>query len=256
MHGLKSNFRTWLIESKAWWSPQRLDYVVGNCFRELVLANKSVLEIGAGSGLFSVWCAAQGASRVVALEPGMAGSTQGGKEQFEQLSQQLRLPRGLVMYRPTTLQEFHRSYDGPRFDYVLAYNTINHLDEKATPYLHDPQAADARSSYVDLFGQIRSLLCDGGAFIASDVSSQNVWHDIGLTCPFGPTIEWHKHQPPEVWISLLAKAGFEEIKVFWNTFYRLRWLRFILSHRVASYFISSHFTLRCRPRRSSGGSKE
>ena len=243
---LRRAYRKWLATHKIWWSLARLDYVAGGCFRNLSLVNKSVLEIGAGGGWMSVWCVAKGASRVVALEPELAGSTKGVRSNLERLVQDLVLPPGLVTYLPITIQEFFQSNPGPEFDLILAYTVINHIDEEAVQRLNQPEEQAARKSYLELLQQIRSILRPGGTLVITDNARRNLWGDLGLRNPVSPTIEWHKHQQPEVWVSLLLEAGFTSFALSWNVPSRLRWLRWGLSNRLASYCLNSHFLLHCR----------
>jgi hypothetical protein len=67
---------------------------------------------------------------------------------------------------------------------------------------------------------------------------------MGLKSPFAPTIEWHKHQPPETWTDLLGGVGFRATRVRWSSFNKLRSPgRYLLGNRWASYCLHSHFAL-------------
>jgi len=68
---------------------ERLRYKMHLHFGSLPVGNRSVLEIGAGEGFLSAFCAARGASRVVALEPEAAGSTNGVRQEFARMSSAL-----------------------------------------------------------------------------------------------------------------------------------------------------------------------
>ena len=75
-------------------------------------------------------------------------------------------------------------------------------------------------------------------------SRRNFFALVGIRNPVAPDIEWHKHQAPEVWAELLGGAGFSKPRTRWSSFYQLRRPgRSLLGHRLAAYFLQSHFCL-------------
>jgi hypothetical protein len=81
--------------------------------------------------------------------------------------------------------------------------------------------------------------------IVADCGRDNVWPRFGLSSPFMPTIEWQKHQNPEVWIRVFAQAGFENIDCRWSP---LQPLPEVTGNRLVQYLTCSHFVLRFRAR--------
>jgi hypothetical protein len=62
-----------------------------------------------------------------------------------------------------------------------------------------------------------------------------------------PTLEWHKHQPPEVWAELLSKVGFAQPWIRWTTLNTLRRPgELLFGNRLVSYFTLSTFILTMR----------
>jgi 2-polyprenyl-3-methyl-5-hydroxy-6-metoxy-1,4-benzoquinol methylase len=221
---------------------RRLVYRMDLHFRSLPLENRSVLEIGAGGGFLSAFCAARGASRVVALEPEAAGSTKGVQQEFEKLSSNVGLA-DIVDYRHDRFEQFAESYKGEPFDYILMNDVINHLNEGAVVSLHLPKAQAEREVYISIFKEMYRLLQPGGLLIASDVGRHNFWNSIGVVVPITRTTEWHKHQQPKVWKRLLAEAGFNAIDVRWYNLFSLRKFAFLLCRRLPAYFSSSAFII-------------
>ena len=186
----------------------------------------------------SFYAAAQGADRVVALEPEAHGSTAGVRERFLRLGG--RLGFGAVELRPERFHEFDP--DGETFDVLFLRASINHLDEHATTLLHhDPEA---RAAYLELLGKLAGMSADGAKLVVSDCTRHNLFARLGVKNPLQPTIEWQKHQTPETWAALLAEVGFAEPRVRWNSLNSLRGPgRALMGNRFASWLTLGSFCL-------------
>ncbi|MCK5610990.1 class I SAM-dependent methyltransferase [Candidatus Pacearchaeota archaeon] len=242
---LKKDFYEYLDHDDIWMSPSRLDYSLTHLFRGCNLSGKSVLEIGAGQGHYSAWCVANGADKVVALEPEASGSTTGVQQEFEKMANELNIEEK-IEYLGVTFEQYTDTHKQQSYDYILMNAVINHLDEDATKCLHLPKAETERQTYRNIFMQFMEVLKPGGVIIIYDVGRDNFWHALGLKNPFAPTIGYDIHQNPIVWKQLLCQCGFEYVDTLWFTPYRLRHIKRVLSYHIPSYFISSAFILRCK----------
>jgi SAM-dependent methyltransferase len=215
----------------------RSEHWIRQSLRALEFTGKTVLDVGAGSGLFTCYMAYHGARRVVALEPELDGSAGGFNGQLRSRADSLGLAN--VEFRPDTFQ----AYDAPdaTFDVILLNNAINHLDESAVVVLH--QEEWARATYRGLLAKLRRLLKPGGTAVIADCARDNVFYHLGFRNPFKPTIEWHKHQNPGLWEGLLREAGFDAIESHWTIPTRLRALGWALDNTLAAYLTSSHFVV-------------
>jgi SAM-dependent methyltransferase len=233
-----------------------LRYHMDRVFGDVDLRGKRVLDIGGGSGLYSFYAAEKGAEKVVCLEPEISGSTSRITERFHRFQQAIG-DRKVVLVKES-FQSFEAGKE--KFDVILLNNSINHLDEKACIALReDPGARDV---YRAIFAKLHALSNEGATLVVRDCSSSNFFAAVGMRNPFAPTIEWPKHQPPEVWAELLKEAGFTAPRITWSSFNRLgTGGRLLFGHRWTSYFLISHFCLKMsKPREiagplSSGGSK-
>lgn len=223
----------------------RLKHRFNHHFGSLDLENRRVLEIGAGPGHLAALCLARGASRVVALDPESDGSTKGVNKQFALLTESVAMGDS-IEYLPISLENFIATGNKETFDYILMCNVINHINEDAVKRLHLPDADRERKQYVRTFEEIHNLLSGTGILLASDVGRYNFWNSIGLRFPTCRTIEWDKHQDPDVWKILLAKAGFESINVKWLALYRLRHFKAIVSLKPVAQCLNSHFLISAR----------
>jgi SAM-dependent methyltransferase len=214
-----------------------LRFYVRYLFEGVDFRRKTMLDVGAGDGKYSLYAACNGAS-VVSLEPEAAGSRSGSRAVFENAVAQLRLSN--VTLVPQRLQDF--GWPDRAFDVLLLHASINHLDEDATIRLrNEPQA---RAVYLELFSTLGRLAAPGARLIVVDCSPRNLYARLGRRNPFAPTIEWHKHQPPEAWASLLDEVGFGNPRIRWNSLNTLRRPgRALLGNRFAAYCFASAFCL-------------
>jgi hypothetical protein len=219
-------------------TPRHLDIQLDYLFNGITLENASVLEIGGGNGLYSFYAAYRGANTVVCLEPLADGSSQRANTEFTLLSTALDYRQ--LSYVPNTLQDYDAA--GQRFHVILLQSSINHLDESACINLaHD---VDAQQTYHVLFRKLYDLSHMNAKLIITDASRHNFFQAINRPNPFVPQTEWHKHQSPKRWISLLQSAGFTKCTLGWAPVKRLGAVgRVITANRLASYFLSSQFRI-------------
>ena len=109
-----------------------------------------------------------------------------------------------VRLEPVTFQAFEPARK--QFDIILLHNSINHLDETACINLLGDEAS--RTIYLNMCSKLSALASSGAKLIVCDCSRYNFFALLGIKNPFAPTIEWHKHQAPEIWVDLLSQVGF------------------------------------------------
>lgn len=210
-------------------------------FEGINFKGKTVLEIGAGDGLHSFYAASKGAAKVVSLEPEAEGSTAGVQRRFYRLRSRLGL-EDVVGLCAVPFQQYDAG--DLKFDIVLLYDSVNHLDESACVSLAHNSAAVA--IYQAIFHAVSALCHSGAHLIIADCSRFNFWKLVNLPNPFAPTVEWDKHQPPMVWSNLLSQCGFYQPRVRWRG-WRAHGLREpgirLLGNRFVTYFLDSHFCL-------------
>jgi SAM-dependent methyltransferase len=204
------------------------------------LAGARVLDVGCGSGAFSLWAALHGASHVLGLEPEASGSTADSVDVCRTLVTQLQLDQRVSISN-------RRLEDLPvpsmSFDVAVLYNVINHLNEDAVSRLHEDEGA--MRAYVAILQHLKRLLSPGAWVIVADCGRRNLWNQLSMRSPLAPTIEWHKHQQPEVWVRCFAEADFELVDLRWSPLYPFGRLS---THRFVQYLTASHFVLRFRSR--------
>jgi SAM-dependent methyltransferase len=207
-------------------------------FDGIDLRDKTLLDIGAGDGRYSFYAACAGARRVVILEPEAEGSQAGVQQKVARTASLAGLEQIEVVHQ--RLQDYDSGSE--TFDVLLLHGSINHLDEPACVRLHDDPAA--RDVYGSLFQKLAALNRPEGSLIVTDCSRDNVFAHLGIRNPLARTIEWHKHQRPELWAALLADVGFTSPRVRWASFNTLRSPgRLLLGNRVAAYCLTSTFCL-------------
>ena len=215
-----------------------LRFEMDTLFSGIDFKNKTVLDIGGGSGLCSFYAACRGAEKVVCLEPEAEGSWSGITEKFYKLSKHLK--HNNVTIKSVKLQAFDPN--GGTFDVIVLRNSINHLNETACINLL--KESSAKTVYQGIFSKIGSLSNKGAKLILCDCSRYNFFALFKIHNPFAPSIEWHKHQTPEVWANLLREAGFANPEIRWFSLNASRsWGKFPAINKLIAYFLHSYFCL-------------
>lgn len=222
-------------------NPGNLRFELSTFFRGIGFENATVLDIGAGDGYASLYAAAAGAARVVGLSPELDGSWKGAASMFERLRDDLDLKQVVVLRE--TIQDFEPA--GELFDVLISRASINHIDEGACMRLRND--ADAVERYMTVFEKLARLAAPGAAIVIKDAMPSNFFGAVGRRNPMMPTLEWHKHQPPNVWADLLSKVGFAQPSIRWTTLNTLRRPgELLFGNRLFSYFTLSTFILTMR----------
>jgi SAM-dependent methyltransferase len=215
---------------------RRLNHMMKYNFRDIPLAGRSMLDIGGGAGLMSLYAAASGARPVLNLEP-----LERHRATFEEIAGEIGLSEARFVV--TTFQEFDPG--DQRFDVILSHSSINHLDEEACVDLDRNQTF--RRRYLEMLEKLTDMARPGAHLIVADCTNRNLFGDLGLTNPLARSIEWEKHQPPGVWAELLQQVGWIEPRVRWSSLNVLgRAGRFLMGNRVVNYLTLSHFCLTMR----------
>jgi SAM-dependent methyltransferase len=227
-----------ILSEKIHASEETLEFVLDNLFGGINFINKRVLDIGGGRGLFSFYAASCGAEKVICVDPESAGGGVGIHAQFIGIQGQLGLSN--VRLEPVAFQEYKS--DGRPFDVIILHNSINHLDESACIHLMKDERA--RAVYRSIFFRLAALSKVGTKLIICDCSNFNFYALTGRTNPYAPTIEWHKHQAPEVWVEMLTEAGFADPEIRWKSIDAWGRLgKLLTGNKLMSFFLNSHFCI-------------
>lgn len=199
------------------------------------LTGKRVLDVGCGHGAWCFWSVLNGAAFAQGLEPEAAGSSPGMVGTFQHLAQKYRLD-SKVSCLPVRLEDFSADQ---KFDIAISYASINHMDESAVQRLHiDPSAV---ATYLKKLAHLNALLNPRADIIVVDCGRFNLWNMMGIKNPLIRTIEFEKHQEPEVWIQLFEEAGYAYRDLRWSPLYPFGWATM---NRLAQILTASEFTLR------------
>ena len=208
------------------------------------LTGKRVLDVGCGPGAWCFWSVLNGASFAQGLEPEAAGSSPGMVGTFQGVAKRYGLETK-VSCLPAKLEDFNSDQ---KFDIAISYASINHMDESAVQRLHvDPSAV---TIYLEKLAHLNTLLQPGADVIVVDCGRFNLWNTFGMKNPLIRTIEFQKHQEPEVWIRLFEEAGYTYRDLRWSPLYPFGWATM---NRFAQVLTMSEFTLRFQTSREVNG---
>ncbi len=214
-----------------------IKYYLEYLFQDVSFAGKSMIDIGGGSGRYSLYGACMGAKNVILLEPELEGSANKPLDTFQQLAGKLSVKNISVI--PMSFQRFEPH--NQTFDIILLHSSINHLDEEACINLRHSE--DAINRYEAVFQKISQIARPGAKIIICDCSRYNFFALVHLRNPFAPTIEWHKHQPPSLWRNMLQDFGFVNPQIRWTLPGLPKKVGKLIGNRFACYFLSSYFCL-------------
>jgi SAM-dependent methyltransferase len=207
-------------------------------FRGIEFDGKRVLEVGCGSGAWALWAGINGARYVIGIEPEADGSSSHVLDRFQQSIRTLGLEER-VFAADYLLHEL--PWDTEKFDVIVMYNVINHLDEDSVVKMH--KDTNAFDRYVSAVRDLKERVAPGGWVIVADCTRDNFWPRIGMKSPLAPNIDWDKHQHPEEWIKVFESAGFQTEDLRWSP---LQPFMRTTGNRLVQYFTASHFVLRFR----------
>lgn len=234
-----TNFYDLAIRRKMYSNKANLKFHLHSLFGNMDLKNKEVLDVGGGSGLLTFYAAAEGAKKAICLEPELDGSRNGMIKQYHDVQSELQISSP-VEQLPLTLQDYMKQAKPDSFDVVIMHSSINHLDEEACIQLLKNDSS--YRSYIAIFKDVYRITKKGGVLIVSDCSRNNFFNDIGMKNVFVPSIEWHKHQAPETWVSIFKEVGFKNPKVKWLSPNRLGKVgEVVAGNYLVSYLTRSYF---------------
>lgn len=235
----KNKYYQAIISENMYSTKKNLEYYLDFLFQNINFKNKIVLDIGAGNGIFSFYAAIMNAKKVICLEPLIEGSKNNMENKFKKVRSHLKLINKVLLYK-ITLQDYIPNK--LKFDIIILHHSINHLNEKACIKLKKDK--DAQLKYQKIFNKLYELCSDNAQLIICDCSSDNIFPLLRIKNPFARNIEWHKHQSPHTWISLLHQSGFNNPKINWSSFNQLGLIgKILLRNRIASFLLNSHFRI-------------
>lgn len=206
-------------------SKRELSHHLRKLYEGIDCEGKSLLDIGCGNGLFSIYSRYLGVSKVVGIEPDYYMGM------FQRFAKNLS---GVELIR-SRFQEL----DLPQFDIVMMHNSLHHLSEWSCDNLVKSELA--RRDYRSILRKVYDCMKPNGTLIILDASNRNLWADFGIKNPFVPCISWKSHHPPEVYVKLLRGVGFRNPELSW-----IGPVELPLDSRVGQYFLIGQFRLTMR----------
>jgi len=214
-------------------------------FEGVPLEGRTLLEIGSGKGLMTMYAAMQGASHVVSMEPEMIGSRSGMISEQEQRLAKL----GIQSVEFLTADFNAWEPQGRTFDIVMCRAAINHLHASDQHALHH---APTYQGYLEVVRRMLRVTAPGGAVLITDACRYAFFtatRNLGIRRPWDRSrtgIDWRHHQNPQTWARIFREAGFSTVDVRYPLPYRLRKYRGLVDTAAANFFLLGSFILRAR----------
>jgi SAM-dependent methyltransferase len=223
-------------------NPAGFAHEAAHLFDGVPLKDRTLLEIGSGRGLTSIYAAMQGA-RVVSMEPEMIGSRSGMIALQQRRLAELRIDA--VEFLPVDFTAWDPT--GRVFDIVLCRAAINHLYASDRHALHDDETY---RGYLTVARKMHRLTAPGGVALITDACRYaffTMTRNLPIRRPWDWSrtgINWRHHQNPGTWRRVFREAGFTRVDIRYPLPYRLRALRGIANTAAANFFLHGSFILR------------
>jgi ubiquinone/menaquinone biosynthesis C-methylase UbiE len=212
-------------------------------FEGVPIAGRTLLEIGSGKGLMTMYAAMQGAAHVVSMEPEMIGSRSGMITVQQQRLDRLGIHS--VEFLPADFNQWDPQ--GRTFDIVMCRAAINHL------HASDQHALHHRPTYQGYLEVIRKMLrvtAPGGVVLITDACRYAFFtatRNLGIRRPWDWSktgINWRHHQNPQTWARIFREAGFSSVHVRYPLPFRLRQFGGVVDTAAVNFFLQGSFILR------------
>jgi SAM-dependent methyltransferase len=221
--------------------PDGFLFACDRLFDGVSLQDKTVLEIGSGTGLLSIYMAIRGA-RVTSLEPELAGATGG-----VMATQQARCAElGLTV--ECINADFNTWESTRKFDVIVSRSSINHL----CPTEHHARRHEPTwNQNVVMLRKVKQLMRPGGVFVATDTNRYAFWLLVRrwVDKPWKNErsgVNWRHHQNALTWAKLLKTAGFSTVERDYVVPHRMKQWSPLIRNALASFFLKGTFILRAR----------
>jgi SAM-dependent methyltransferase len=212
-------------------------------FSGVPIANRTILEIGSGRGLMTLYVAMQGAANVVSMEPELIGSRSGMISlQQERLD---RLGLQAVQFLAADFNEWDPQ--GRTFDVVMCRAAINHMHASDQHALHH---SSTYRGYLEVVRKMHRVTAPGGAVLITDACRYAFFtatRNLGIRRPWDLSktgINWRHHQNPQTWARIFRDGGFSDVAVRYPLPYRLRQFGGLVDTAAANFLLQGSFILR------------
>ncbi len=202
------------------------------------IANKTILEIGCGSGAFSLYMALCGkAKKIIALDEAKGNGFD--PKAFKQLQ---TIIRNHNIQNLTTVESSLHDYVAPEnsFDLIVGNSALHHA---IRPFGYLFKNEKSKHASLTTFKQLYALLKNNGMIVLREMSRINFWRFLPYKWKMGH-IDWKTHATLGEWLWVMKKTGFYDTHhAFLTPFFLRKWPSFIIRSQFANFFFSSSFYL-------------
>ena len=211
-------------------------------FRGVNLSGATILDVGSGRGLTSIFMALRSAKRIVSMEPELDGSNLGVIQLQESRLNNLELENVEIL-----TDDFNETKISEKFDVLVSNASINHIKESENHALQDLKTYD---SFCEIANRFSGLLKPGGVAVVTDACRYAFFpfaRRMGLPkrfCLYGKNINYKIHQNPNVWRRIFLDSGFKKVEIDYPVPFRLRSYQRFLNNSISNFFLRGCFILR------------
>ena len=204
-------------------------------FREIDIKGKTVLDIGCGNGLLSLWLAlVKDAGNIVAIDEYEGiGEDRKNFNAFKKVIEENSISIDL-----TKLDFLKNNFGSASFDMVVANYTLHHI-VRTEKYIHND--TETRNQWIHLFSEIKRILKKDGVLILKEVTRFSLWRFLPLRFRY---MDWEIHPTMKEFKYVMQEEGFKNITVRNVVNYKLRYFSNLLEDSpLFSFIVNPNFYL-------------
>lgn len=208
--------------------------VVKWSIKDIDLKNKTICDIGVGSGLSSIYYASKGAKKVIGLEPSRGkGGNINVYDVFISNIKKYRLENIVI---PQQIGFLENNYEDNNFDYVFAINALHHVIENSTDKSNFNGLENRLAGAIK---EMKRIAKPNGKIVIWDMAFDSIYRFVKIRYK---QIDWYLHPTLKMWRNA-AREEFDSVSFEYTYFFRIPMSKYIMRNYLSLYFLNPTFKL-------------
>ena len=208
--------------------------VVKWSIKNIDLKNKTICDIGVGSGLSSIYFASKGAKKVIGIEPSQGKG--GNVNVYDVFLSNIKKYRFDNIVIPQKLGFLENDYEDNSFDYVFAINSLHHVVENSTD---KSNFIGLESRLTGALKEMKRIVKPNGKIVIWDMAFESIYRFVKVRYK---QIDWYLHPKLKMWRNA-ARESFGDVSFEYTYFFSIPMSKYIMRNYLSLYFLNPTFKL-------------